>query len=775
MNKKSIAFAGGLFIGTFSAYYFKIDFIIFSLLALALVFSIYKFKINETTYFILALFIGGFLMNQSINSFQLRKLDNSYISGNFTILSQYKLDEEKIVYIGESALINGKTYKEKALIEVRGERLEIGDIIRLEGRLTGLNPAQNPGLFDYKAYMNSKGIDTKIRVSKLGRISRSESLFLSIKKDFRSFVENDFPKGFSDRTSKLFKSLILSQKYMDKEDLDMIRDLGLSHLLAISGLHMGIIFTLITSFCLFLGLNKDTALSLSLLFSLAYISLIDFPVSAMRSFLMIFLSVMAFKSLKGYNPKKALAFSVILILFLDPLKCLDLGFHLSVLAVLAMVFFMPRFSVLDTDGLMILSSFKMAFVINLIMFPVLIYYFNTFNLLLFIANLLIVPVFSFMLGLSVFKLIFAKFSIISLGIASLLNLATDLVFGLMDLLSSLDFLTIKLVSPKAELFFIYYGLLFLWIKRRDISNLLGKRLFKIYSLFIVLIIARFISYSILRPCQISFLSIGNADACLIELGGEKILIDTGGDKDGWSYDFILKPYLEKNIFGKIDKVFISHSDLDHSGNLEKLVGDKRVGKIYTNSKELGNKYKVQKLKTGEKVKLGSAYFEVVEDGSWTEDSNDSSLVLRANVYGLNILFTGDLSSLGEDRILGSNIKADVLKLGHHGSETSSSTSFLKKVDPQYAIISVGKDNSYGHPSKEVLKRLEKQKIKSFRTDEDGMVQLVVNRFFYYFVKNPGQRGNELDLAIAVLLYLATIYIYSSIIKMILEEEVYELY
>lgn len=232
------------------------------------------------------------------------------------------------------------------------------------------------------------------------------------------------------------------------------------------------------------------------------------------------------------------------------------------------------------------------------------------------------------------------------------------------------------------------------------------------------------------PVTVSFIDVGQADSILLHLEDKYVLIDAGNTNDGPK----LIQYFKNQDIKEFALVIGTHAHEDHIGGMADIINNFKINQFYmpnalTTTKTfenvldaLANKNITFETPTiGSTFTIGNAKFQVIYTGTDTSDLNNTSIVIKMVYQNISFLFTGDATSSTEAKILNQDLKSTFLKVGHHGSEYSSTPSFLEKVNPEVAIISVGANNKYNHPSKTTLSKLDNYHIKTYRTDESGTI------------------------------------------------------
>ncbi len=249
--------------------------------------------------------------------------------------------------------------------------------------------------------------------------------------------------------------------------------------------------------------------------------------------------------------------------------------------------------------------------------------------------------------------------------------------------------------------------------------------------------------------KVHFIDVGQADSILIQQGNNSMLIDAGNNDDAT----MVKNYIAKQGITQLDYVIGTHPHEDHIGGLDYVINSFKIGKIYmpkitTTTQTFQDVITAIKNKNmtittpvpGSSFKFGDATCYIFGPNSSSyDDLNNYSIIIKINYGSKSFLFEGDAGAISEMEMVnkGYNLKADVLKVGHHGSNTATCANFLSGVNPTYAVISVGKGNSYGHPAQGTMNRLQTANVKVYRTDESGTIILTSNGSDIKFNVNPG--------------------------------------
>ena len=414
----------------------------------------------------------------------------------------------------------------------------------------------------------------------------------------------------------------------------------------------------------------------------------------------------------------------------------------------------------------LLESIKVTLCANILIMPLTVYKFNTISLNFILANLVAGP----LLGLSlILGLIMLVTSFVSLNIAKLFSFILNIILIILmkstKLISQIPYSNITVITQHLISIVIIYTIIFLVYYIAKLPELRKK--LKAKNKFIIRTIAIVLSITIISAATLKllegeklklyFVDVGQGDCTYLKTPSEKnILIDGGGNRDKEKYDVgkkVLLPYLLDRRVKKLDYIIVSHFDADHAQGLEAVIQNIKVKNIivckqasdsalYKEIIKLCKKKNVNiiTVKRGQTIKIDKyVHFEILHPGDIMLDDGKGGLNANAIVAKMyctiknkttTIMFTGDIEEKAEEelvKIYGDKLKADILKVAHHGSKTSSTAEFLKCVSPKIALIGVGKDNTFGHPNSGVLSRLENINAKIYRTDKLGEITVTISK------------------------------------------------
>ena len=592
------------------------------------------------------------------------------------------------------------------------EKYDLGDKVKLVGTLEPIKSNTLFNLFDYKKYMLSKNTYYSINIEKIFLLEGNKNIFYKIKNILINRI-NTFEK------KEYFYTFILgNNNYIDKDVLNSYRINGISHLFSISGMHI----TLFSNLILFL-LNKIKKTNVNYIFVIVflifYMFLTNFTPSIIRA-AMLFMILTFNKFLKlNLRTSKIIIIILCINLIYNPYNIYNLGFKFSYTVSIYLIFF-SKF--INRFKNYILKLFIISSISFLAGIPILINNYFSINLLSILNNVLFVPFIS---------LVLFPFSLIALFIPKLSIVYSFLINILEEMSLFMSMHKIEIILCKVGLFMIiiYYIIITLVIYK-----MYKKKYRYLLLLIIILSIHTNINY-IKNDLFITFLDVGQGDSLLIHFprNSGDILIDTGGlYKHSISEDII--NYMKSSGIKSLKQIIITHGDYDHMGEAINLVNNFKVENVIFNCGPYNDLEKeLIKVLDKKRIKYYSCIKELNVDNNKLyflqtkeyDNENDNSNVIYTELNGYKFLFMGDASVDKEKDILDkynlSNI--DVLKVGHHGSKTSSSKVFINEINPKYSIISVGKNNKYGHPNKEVLNNLDDSKI--YRTDQDGSIMFKI--------------------------------------------------
>lgn len=751
--------------------------IFFTLLGLIVAIVIYKlFSINILFLYILLISIFTFINFDKSSKFLL--LASLVVVINiFLGRAGAKFHEPGTVLYIDGQVIDLKDYDQgyrrllvkdqsKKKFYIGGKNLgdfNKGDFIRAEVEITAISENKNFNLPSIKAYYQRENIWGSSKALEIRKYENSKVLS-SLKYKLTRKIDKSIEENLSIENAPIVKKLVLADsRDLDEDTRQAYSDAGLSHLLAISGMHIYILI-----FCLDFVLKKvNLSYNLRFIFLVAvlgfYAYILDFTPSVSRAILMYFLKGVFEITNKKVSNISIVFISLIIILSLKPMAIFDLGLQLSYLSVLGILLLNPRLNPKNQGG--IYGLFTIYSSVNIMILPVLIYNFNNFNIFSFLINLLISPVIIFILILSYLAIIFDLVFSLNFLYLFIDQILTASNFYLQIFLEKFDFY-LRLYQPSLNQVFLYYLSLFVLLKKSLHKKIYQYRTLA-YSIFALILCIN--SYNLLNPkLRLGFFDVGQGDSAYLSYKNTYIQIDTGGSTFS-SYNpgvEVTKKAIKKRGIRKIDLLILSHFDADHVLGAISLIEEGLVKAVLINAPEDSEPLYKDIVNTGVSIYYPRERLVIDKDFYLdflnteirnARESNDRSLVVLANYKGKKILFTGDISEITEKKLKGQFGPVDILKVSHHGSKYSSTMDFLRETRPEYSIISVGAKNSYGHPDPTVLKNLSYINSKTLRTDQEGEIIFDVGDRINYTTA----RTNKLSVSTFESLgFFAIIFIYS---------------
>ena len=591
---------------------------------------------------------------------------------------------------------------------------QIGTKIKAKGVLETPNKNTIFNLFNYRNYLYSQKINYQMKVNKIQTINKNQSLSYKIKNNIIKHINHYKSKNY------LNAFILGNNKEIEKTIIESYQTNGISHLLAISGMHITIISAILLFILNNLSKYKKINYLVAILILSFYMFLTNFSPSVVRA-VSLFIVITIKKTL---NLKIQTTYILLLIcslfLFNNPYIIYNIGFLFSFIITFFLITFKEK---INSKNNYISKIFTTSYIAFMASIPILINNFFEINFLSPFINIIFVPLISIIIyPLSLLTLVIKPLDII------LFNL-TKAMENLSIVLSNISILKITLNHISLSYIIIYYLIIYYVLKNK-----------KIIILIIIILIHHNI-YHLNKETIITMIDVGQGDSALISNNQNKkaILIDTGGKiifKK--NHNNIVKsntiPYLKSIGINKLNYLIITHGDFDHMGEAINLVNNFKVEKVIFNCGPYHDLEKeLIKVLDKKKIKYYSCIKELnIDDNKLYflqtkeyDNENDNSNVIYIELDGYKFMFIGDASTTTEKEILNKyNLSdIDVLKVGHHGSRTSSSKEFIDEINPKYSIISVGKKNRYGHPNKEVLENLQDSKI--YRTDQDGSIMFKI--------------------------------------------------
>ena len=597
--------------------------------------------------------------------------------------------------------------------------------IELEGKVSEPEGQRNFGGFNYQAYLKTQGIYQTLTIKRIQSVKQISSWDIgenlsSLRRKAVVWIKTHFP----DPMRNYMTGLLLGHLDTDFEEMnELYSSLGIIHLFALSGMQVGFFMDAFKKLLLRLGLTQEKLKWLTYPFSLIYAGLTGFSASVIRSLLQKLLAQHGIKGLDNF------ALTVLVLFIIMP------NFFLTAGGVLSCAYaFILTMTSKEGEGLKAVA--RESLVISLGILPILSFYFAEFQP----WSILLTFVFSFLFDVVFLPLLSILFILSFVYPITQLNLVFEWLEDIIRLVSQLASRPLVFGQPNAWLLILLLiSLAILYDFRKNIKRVAGVSL---------LIIGLFFLTKHPLENEITMLDVGQGESIFLrDVTGKAILIDVGGKAESdkkiekWqekattsNAQRTLIPYLKSRGVAKIDQLILTNTDKEHVGDLLEVtkafhVGEILVSKGILTQKEFvaeleASQTKVRSVTAGENLPIFGSQLEVLSPRQIGDGDRDGSLVLYGKLLDKHFLFTGNLKEKGEKDILKQypNLEVDVLKVGQHGSKTSSNPAFLEKLKPEISLISVGKNNRAKLPHQETLTRLETIKSKIYRTDQQGAIR-----------------------------------------------------
>lgn len=825
MKRQILIAVIGYIIGIIVGLYFKISIVPFYIPVIATYF-IYKFCNKKQTKKFQLLSIKRYLRYIKIylNSKVIILLIISSIISNTIVIFQNK-NYEKIynnLSIQENLNLTGiiisekqeKQYYNKYKIKVNYNKqnlrfyittkkdieLEYGDRITFSGTYTKPETQRNYKGFDYSQYLKQLKIYGTIKSEKIQVLEQNQAnKFFQVSNQISNKIISNAKKILKEETSSVLLGLILGDKQdIDEETQENFRNASMSHILAVSGMHVAyVILGINLIFKCLIGKRNTNILNIIIL--ILYMFITNFSPSITRAGIMGIILLFSKLRHRKNDIYTAISISLLLILIYNPFLIQNLGLQLSYGGVVGIVIFnksilkfLKNIKVKNKvykykikpkiqkylDKIKEIISVSIS--VQIAILPIILYNLNTFNPYFLITNLVL----SLVIGpIVILGFLFIIIAYLNAPIAEIISPLMSEGIKILNFISNIGKLPFsKIYVATLSLFSIliyYLSLIALFFsyniyssKKPNKTQIRIKNLIalmkiklrqnkpKIKYILAIIIFLIFVINLIPQNLKIHFIDVGQGDSSLIITPQNKTILIDGGGSSSSDFDVgesTLIPYILDRGFTKIDVVIISHFDQDHIGGILTLLQELKVGKVYiskqTEKSENYKKFfeivnnrriKVYEVVAGNRIHVEKKlYFDVLwptESQIITNVINNNGIVCNLHYKNFSMLFTGDIEEIAEKEILKlysqnkNLLKANILKVGHHGSKTSSTSEFLDVVKPQVAVIGVGKNNKFGHPNDGVLQSINDLNCKIFRTDLNGEISIEVNKSSKYKIK-----------------------------------------
>ena len=777
--KAFLVLSVGIIIARFLRIPFPIVFYSFLFLITVTLFLFFTKQFKSLTQLLIALclILLGFIRYQETLYILPKNHIKQYLNIDKSIVLQGILVKDPVKKAGRTELVveARSLISRDSLLSVTGKIIisvykkpsvsfRYGDEISAIGFLQKPKGRRNPGGFNYREYLGRKNIYGILKILpateiKTTRRNQGNFFLREIVYPARRFMIKIIDQTTFGSNRSILHALIVGEKgTISPEVRDSFAKAGVIHVLAVSGLHVGFVLIIFMTIFGLLRIPYETRVFLTILALAFYAFLTEAKAPVVRAAAMASIYLIGTLLERKTDSFNVIGVTALALCLIKPSNLFDVGFQLSFVAVFSIIYFYQKLNYLP-----FITKLRRTFAKNRIpnycltillvslsaqfgTIPLTAIYFNRIPILSIFANIFVIPLTGIIVALGFTSLLFGIISPWIAGIYGALN--QELLSFLIKIVSWMGNLPFSYISvPTPDIFWVIIYFLFLLLLFNFQNTTLRKRF--AFLLLISLNLTAWKGALWNNSAKITWIQfdVGQGDAALIHLPRGRILIIDGGEKKRFfdNGERVIAPYLRKKGIRRIDAVILSHPHNDHVGGLIYILNHFKVKEVITANTPFESQLYKEFLETIKKKKIPThivtapdsitefpgvkLYFLSPKKKRKTEikdqshDINNNSLVIRILFGRTRILFTGDAEKEAENDILlsGYSLFSNGIKVGHHGSTTSSTLSFLKRVMPEQAVISVGEHNKYHFPSPIIIQRLQMLGVAIHRTDKEGAV------------------------------------------------------
>ncbi|MDD4495853.1 MAG: DNA internalization-related competence protein ComEC/Rec2 [Eubacteriales bacterium] len=670
------------------------------------------------------------------------------------ICSEPDIGERSTAYVLKVQYINdGETEKRtdcKAILRVPnsadGKDFDYGEMLEVVVSVELPKTARNPGGFDYRSYLAYKGISVLLKAEAAYVLRENGgNPLISLGFYLKQRIVNVIDACLPEQQAGLLNGMLIGYKEgLGPEVEEVFRKAGLSHIMAVSGANLVFLIAPLIFILKRIGIGRNYSNALVILAVLLFVLITGFEASVMRAALMAVIILLGGIIKRETDIITSIAAAALLLVLHNPFTLLDVGFQLSFTATLSLVLFSQQIlSVLKTlkvfGKLNELIAATLAAQLGVI--PISIYHFNSFSAISLLSNIIVVPLTGLVTVLGMCIAVIGQFLMPLASLISYFNCTLlSFILYVTDLSAKMPFSSTHMRTPSAFMIFLWYFMLFVLC-----SELQPMRKAFVFSASLILAVAVY-ALTPLPGLEIIHFDVEFGDSALITTGdGQAILIDAGGSSLSGSSEGekVIIPYLRHKGIGRLDLIIATHAHNDHIGGLKDVIVGIKTERMAVSPLMLENEVmddlttvcrlrgtEVIVLSKGDRIWINEHIrLDILYPGTGGNDYslNNQSLVIKLSYMEAEFLFTGDIEEEAEKVLIDEDfdLSSDVLKVAHHGSNSSSTDVFMERVSPLTAIISVGR-NSFGHPAPRTLQMLEQFNATAFRTDLHGAISIATD-------------------------------------------------